>query len=66
MTVHFSFPEHKKTKVGDKVRIVDLKWVRNGQEGIVAEVSKRGIYIKFKDEKEPIFFPGHYEIIESK
>lgn len=63
MPIHFSFPEYKEAKVGDKIRINDSKWVRNGQEGIVTEVSKRGIYIEFDDIEEAMFFSGNYDIL---
>ena len=65
MSIHFSFPEYKEVKIGDKIKINDKKWLRNGQEGVVTEISKRGIYIKFDDTEEPMFFPGHYDIIKS-
>ena len=64
MSIDFSFPISEEAKVGDMVRITDPKWFNCGIEGQCAEISKRGIYVKYKDIMEPVFCPCSYEIVK--
>jgi len=66
MTIEFSFPTNKETKVGDTVIITDPKWLNSGIEGLVVEVSKRGIYVQYDDIDEPTFRPCSYKIVKSE